>query len=287
MQETLDSVGTTSSRNFQIGKYLKDGFVLLRKRFFYLYIVSFMLAGFSIMAQGVLSWYWSLVIPIFLYPILYASFYGLANGARLQDFLANDDFFIGIERFASLGFVRFVQNFLQFLLIIPIMLIFSPLKSFFTYYLHQEVSNETFLAPAIIFIILLLFFLVIYIFTDQFILFKKQNYWKAMTSSRKLVMAHFGKVLLMLLVILFISLFVIVVVFSFYLYIQFRHNFSRGSFIEFLKHYNEFSVEYAPFVAAFIGIICLTYPYAYCVLHAAFADMEELPTEIVWETEPS
>lgn len=287
MNETLDSSLPPSIKDFKTWKYLIKGWQIFKTRFFWLFILSFSIAGFNILCQGVLSWYFMIVIPVFLYPLLYASIYGLANGARLREHLESDDFFVGIEYFASLGYARFIQTALQFLLLIPCLLLYSPLKYVLAMYFGADLPESVMLIPAIIFILILLYVVIAYIFTDQYIIFKGQNYWQAMTSSRKLVNSKFGSVLLMIVIINFIALVLTIKIFFIYLYIQFRSNFIEGSFLDFFKNFGLYSFNSESFIAALSGIICLNYPFIYSVLHAAFADIEDLPTEEYFEIEPT
>lgn len=288
MNETLDSfLHSKTLKDFQIKKYLIDGWKILKTRFFWLFILSIGIAGFNILCQGILSWYWLIVIPVFLYPLLYAAIYGLANGARQREHLESDDFFVGIEHFASLGYARFIQTSLQIILLFPSFLLFAPVKFLIEQASGKELSDNYFYIPIIVFVAVLIYVTIAYIFTDQYIIFKGNNYWEAMTNSRKRVNKQFGRVFLLILIINIIAFLIVAILFLFYIYIQFINNFDEGSFIDFLKNITQYSFNPESIVAAITGIICLSYPYIYSVLHAAFADIEDLPTEETFDIEPS
>lgn len=278
-EETLDSIKVETLKDFNIGTYLAEGWRIFRRCFFSLLLLSLITGGLNVLTSGVLSWYWVIMFPIFLFPLLYAAYYGVANGRRMRDYMESDDFFVGVERISSLALTRFVQIALQFLLVIPIILLYKPVTFAIAMAIGVEVSENAVMIPGAVFLLALLYFSIAYIFTDQYVIFKGQNYWQAMTSSRQRVNKQWGRVFLLLVITSLLGLLITSLFFVAYLYFLYKNSFISDSFGTVLRNFTEYGFNPQALYSAFLLIICFTYPYTYCVLHAAFADIENLPTE--------
>lgn len=278
-KEALDSVESgLSIKNFNIGKYLAEGWTIFRKRILYFMILSIIIGAVNVLSST-LGWYYIIMLPIVFLPLFYAAFYKVTDRTRVSGFLEIDHFFSSIAQATSLTLARFIQNTLQFLLLIPIILLYKPFVMMVSMMIGKVINQELIMIPGIVFVLLLLYFLVAYIFTDQYIIFKGQNYWQAMTSSRQRVNKQWGKIFLLLLILLFIGFVVLALFFFLYLYWMYRENELRGGFFVFLRHFGEFDIDLDGFKNAITFMVSFTYPYTYSVLHSAFADIENLPKE--------
>jgi hypothetical protein len=272
--ETLDF--NSVKRDFRIGKYLSGGLRIMGKRILWLTILSVFIGIINIVSN---NWYFAIMLPIVVLPLFYAATYNIADCTRKNAFLEIDHYFISMETATSLTLTRFVQGFIQILLLFPAFLMYKPATVMLSMMFGVQVNDKMILIPGIIFILSLMYFYTAYIFTDQYIIFKQQNYWQAMTSSRKRVHKHFAKVFLLLFIIFIIGAIIFTLLFLVYLYWLYRENGFRCSFIYFLTNFGKLTYEPEAFRNAFTFLISFTYPFAYCVLHSAFADIEDLPKE--------
>lgn len=293
---------------FQIGKYLAQGWNILRSRisaFLFLSLVIgglqvYLLSSYDVMDSWKnysfsykneedmdvlkpveLSWYWQILLPILIFPLCYAAFYVVANRLRTKDVHSVEDYILAFEHFASLALNRLVQFFIIYLLLIPALLAYKPLASVLQFYLGlAEVPSIAIGIISILFFLSFVYFYTAYIFSDQYIIFKGKNYWNAMTSSRQKTNPHFFLVLILLIIFMLIGLFFVSTLSYFYVKLMLNaYDYEKTGNVLFLEEPIKFLKQFPSLPYIIVMIIALTYPYTYCVLHAAFADLEQLPIE--------
>jgi hypothetical protein len=274
---------------FKFGKYLRQGWQITWQRFVSFFFVGLALGILQAFAARVMGTYWEMVMTFLVVPAFTAGCYIAANKLRTADFHTFDDFIPDFAKVSQLSLAKVTQIIGYILLLVPLVFLVNAI-ALWTGYQNMVVGtfnpfktmDNRAIATFFGIVFLYLYLYISLLLTDQYIVFKAQNYWQAMASSfRKTHQYWFQFFGLQLTLILGIVVY-LCVTFPIYLFWLMTDvlGLERKNYGEALNTLlQEPAATLNMFPGKFVAIqllIALVLPFIYNTLHAAFADLEGL-----------
>ncbi|MEY4904157.1 MAG: hypothetical protein RLZZ292_1972 [Bacteroidota bacterium] len=279
----------TISVPFKFGKYLRQGWQITWQRFVSFFFVGLALGILQAFATRVMGTYWEMVMTFLVVPAFTAGCYIAANKLRTEDFHTFDDFIPDFAQVSQLSLAKVTQILGYILMLVPLVLFINAISLLAGYQTmllggfsaFKAMDNKT-VALIIGIVFLYLYFYISLLLTDQYIVFKAQNYWQAMASSFRKTHQYWFQFLGLQLT-LFLGIIVyLCITFPLYLFWLMtdvldleRKNYALALNALFLEPTQTLDMFPGKYVAIQL-LIALVLPFIYNTLHAAFADLEGL-----------